>query len=116
MPSGTQISPNDDTNTRNQWNERARTFENFTEMMQNIMKNTSKNAYSYDQIVGYGELWSTTILSHFIRASGVENKWLDARKLIKTSAHFQEARVSWSNSKELIKAEIKNNPPLPYFI
>ena len=72
-------------------------------------KNTSKNAYSYDQIVAYGELWSTTILSHFIRASGIENKWLDARKLIKTSAHFQEARVSWSNSKELIKADIKNN-------
>ena len=34
MSSGTEISPNGETNTQNQWNERARTFENFTEQNQ----------------------------------------------------------------------------------
>jgi len=31
MPSGTAIHPDDESNTRNEWNQRARTFQNFTE-------------------------------------------------------------------------------------
>lgn len=64
---------------------------------------------SYDKIVSFGELWSTTILSHFIETNGITNTWVDARKLIKTSSHFQEARVNWNESQKLIKKEIKNN-------
>tara|TARA_B100001093_G_scaffold520195_1_gene613535 strand:+ start:2762 stop:4018 length:1257 start_codon:yes stop_codon:yes gene_type:complete len=64
---------------------------------------------SYDKIVSFGELWSTTILSYFIYNNGIKNSWIDARNLIKTSSNFQEARVNWNESQKLIKKEIKNN-------
>ena len=52
------------------------------------------NARCYDQIVCNGELLSTTIISYYLNDKGLENKWIDARNLIKTSNHHQEARVS----------------------
>ena len=72
-------------------------------------KKDFKTNSSYDKIVSFGELWSTTILSHFIKTNGIKNTWVDARKLIKTSSNFQEARVNWDESQKLIKEEIKNN-------
>jgi aspartate kinase len=66
------------------------------------------SAFCYDQIVSYGELWSTIILSYYIRQEGIDNIWLDARKIIKTSGHFQEARVNWGKSKREILKSINN--------
>jgi aspartate kinase len=85
-------------------------FESHTHELSNFIKsnNSTNNAYCYDQIVSYGELWSTTILSHYLNENGLKNKWIDARDLIKTSNHFQEARVNWDNSKKLIKTKITN--------
>ena len=70
--------------------------------------NSKNQAYSYDQIVSYGELFSTLIISTYLNANGIENKWLDARELIYTSSHHQEARVSWEKSKQQILSKTKN--------
>lgn len=65
-------------------------------------------SFYYDQIVCYGELFSTSIISSYLNKEGIKNTWLDARKLIKTSDHFQEARVNWGKSKKLIQEEISD--------
>jgi aspartate kinase len=70
--------------------------------------NSKNHAYSYDQIVSYGELFSTLIISTYLNANGIENKWLDARELIHTTSHHQEARVSWEKSKQQISSITKN--------
>ncbi|MBK9760326.1 MAG: aspartate kinase [Flavobacteriales bacterium] len=49
----------------------------------------------YDQIVSMGELWSSLILSAFLNEAGFANKWLDARKVVRTDDHFREAKVQW---------------------
>ncbi len=49
----------------------------------------------YDQIVAYGELWSTLIVSAHLRHAGIANTWLDARKIISTDDRFREAKVHW---------------------
>ena len=69
---------------------------------------SKSQAYSYDQIVSYGELFSTLIISTYLNANGIENKWLDARELIHTSSHHQEARVGWEKSKQQILSKTKN--------
>ena len=56
-------------------------------------------AFSYDQIVSYGELLSTTIISYYLNHKKLKNTWVDARELIKTTNHHQEARVNWEKSK-----------------
>ena len=40
--------------------------------------------YVYDQTIGFGELISTTIISHYLNEIGLRNNWLDVREFIKT--------------------------------
>src|SRR5690606_24482647 len=41
-----------------------------------------KYGFVYDQVVGYGELVSTTILSTYLNEIGIVNTWLDIRDFI----------------------------------
>ena len=63
-------------------------------------------AYDYDQLVSYGEIWSTIIVEQALRAGGIRSQWMDARQLIRTSDHHQEARVDWATTQQLICQEI----------
>ena len=76
-------------------------FNTLLENLSHFLKSNSPSeiSYSYDQIVSYGELLSTSIISFYLNKEGIKNTWLDARKLIKTSDHFQEARINWEKSK-----------------
>jgi len=65
--------------------------------------------YVYDQIVGYGELLSTKICSAYLEEEGVENKWLDIRKCIKTDDQFRHANVDWKVTCDLLNKKIKRN-------
>lgn len=51
--------------------------------------------FIYDQIVSAGELLSTTLISHFLRAKGIANQWLDIREYIKTDNTYREGQVNW---------------------
>ncbi len=51
--------------------------------------------YDYDQIVSFGELLSTTLISGYLNQMGVANLWLDARRLMRTDATFREGRIDW---------------------
>jgi aspartate kinase len=57
--------------------------------------------YEYDQLVCYGELVSTTILSGYLNKLGIENEWLDARKIIRTDNNYRDARVDWELTQAL---------------
>lgn len=59
----------------------------------------------YDHLVSYGEVFSTTIISAYLNSTGVENVWLDMRKLLVTDSNFREANVRMDESeKRLSKA------------
>lgn len=58
--------------------------------------------FEYDQIVSFGELLSTKIVSAFLRDQGLNAKWVDARKLIRTNNKYREAEVDWNRTEELI--------------
>ena len=64
--------------------------------------------FVYDQIVCYGELISTTIISAYLKESGLKNTWLDARELIKTDASNRDAQVNWDLTQHKIKTILKN--------
>jgi len=58
--------------------------------------------YDYDQLICYGELLSTTIISHFLNHSGLNTRWMDIRRSLKTSNTWREAKVDWELSSELV--------------
>lgn len=79
-----------------------------------LSKEPSDNlAYEYDQIVSYGELWSTIIVEEHLRSSGIHSRWMDARNLIRTSDHHQEGRVDWQRTKDLVSDNIAPLLSLP---
>lgn len=83
--------------------------ESFNELKKQIEKEPSEHkAFEYDQIVSFGELWSTLIFAEALKISNINCKWNDARKTIRTSNHYQNARIDWPKTKTLVKDRILN--------
>lgn len=73
------------------------TLENFLEA-----NRSNKHSFVYDQVVSFGELLSTTIVSQFLNDNGFDNTWLDVRSCIITDANFRDARVNWEETQKRI--------------
>lgn len=63
--------------------------------------------YYYDQLIPYGELLSTGILSAYLEKSGLRHTLLDARKVISTDAAWRDAKVLWPDTISQIRNAIK---------
>ncbi|MBS2100334.1 aspartate kinase [Carboxylicivirga linearis] len=59
--------------------------------------------FEYDQIVPFGELISTFIVSSYLNKLGWQNEWIDVRKILRTDDLFRSAGVNWELSSELMK-------------
>ncbi|MCK5856695.1 MAG: aspartate kinase [Bacteroidales bacterium] len=57
----------------------------------------------YDRIVSFGELLSTKILFHYLRAHEFSIAWADARDMIETNSDYRNALVDWTKSPDIIK-------------
>lgn len=60
----------------------------------------------YDQIVPFGELISTKIVSSYLNTRGYHYKWLDARRLIRTDQNYRSARVDWDFTERMLSETI----------
>ncbi|RDY60131.1 aspartate kinase [Flagellimonas nanhaiensis] len=65
-----------------------------------------KYAFVYDQVVGYGELVSTTIISEYLNEVGLTNSWLDVRSLIKTDNNYRDAKVNWDRTQDEVSKQV----------
>ncbi|TRX66189.1 aspartate kinase [Carboxylicivirga sp. M1479] len=63
--------------------------------------------FEYDQIVPFGELLSTTIVSAYLNVVGYTNEWIDIRKYIRTDDCYRSANVNWDLTAHLLKSEIE---------
>ncbi len=81
----------------------------FQELENFLNHNRSTNYdFVYDQVVIYGELLSTTIVSAYLSNKGVKNDFLDARLCIRTDNTYRDAQVQWEETQSQIK--LKVNP------
>lgn len=74
--------------------------------------NSSDYNFIYDQIVGFGELISTKIVSAYLNEVGIENQWIDVRDYIKTDNSYRDAYVNW----EVTSKKIENLNPNKLYI
>ncbi|WP_439128530.1 aspartate kinase [Polaribacter sp.] len=72
-----------------------------------LARNTSRRYnYVYDQIICFGELLSTKIVSAYLAKIGVANNWFDVRNYIKTDSNYRDAKVDWNLTQELISKKV----------
>jgi aspartate kinase len=83
-------------------------FQEIEDLFQEISTRLSKPHtlnydFDYDQIVSYGEIISTMIISAWLNNAGIENHWMDIRKFLKSDNNYREGRIDWELSTKLIK-------------
>ena len=80
----------------------------FADMDYFLSHNKSPNYnFVYDQIVSFGEIISTTIISHYFAFKGIKNTWLDVRNFIKTDSTYRDASVDWETTQKNISKNVK---------
>lgn len=79
----------------------------FEELAQFFKTNKSPDYnFVYDQVIGYGELLSTTIVSAYLKEQSINNTWLDVRTCIKTDSFYRRANVDWVQTQKNISAAV----------
>ena len=78
------------------------------EELRNILRQEPVIDYNecYDRMVSFGELFSTTILYHFLVAAGFPVTLFDARKLIHTDSSFRDAQVDWKKTQLVVQKQL----------
>jgi aspartate kinase len=62
--------------------------------------------FDYDQVVSFGELISTTIISEFLISEGFNCRWFDVRELISTDNFWREGKVNWETTGLQIREKV----------
>ena len=75
-------------------------------LMETVQPNQDYD-HLYDQVVSYGELISTKIVSHYLQLKGIRCHWADARNFIVTDSLHREARVLWEETAKLMEHRLK---------
>ena len=76
----------------------------FTELQAILSKQPTLNFdFDYDQIVSFGELFSTKIVSTYLNSIDIPIRFVDIRRILKTDNTYREARIDWNLSSELFK-------------
>jgi len=60
--------------------------------------------FEYDQVVSYGEIWSTIVVAAFLQSSGLKAEWIDIRKCLKTDYRHRDAEILWNESTSKIRS------------
>lgn len=83
---------------------------NFKELKRFLETNKSKNhAFVYDQVVSFGEIISSKIVSAYFSENGIKNTWLDVRQCIKTDANYRDANIDWEKTQQRISQNVSPN-------
>jgi len=62
--------------------------------------------YYYDQVVCIGEMLSTAVISHYLNETGIPNKWIDVRDIIRTDDNFRDATIDWEFTRSRMQESI----------
>ncbi|WP_445748492.1 aspartate kinase [Polaribacter sp.] len=72
-----------------------------------LARNTSQRYdYVYDQIICFGELLSTKIVSAYLAKLGIQNTWFDVRNYVKTDSNYRDAKVDWKLTEDIITKKV----------
>ena len=71
----------------------------FTTLKEYLSRATKgKYDFEYDQIVSYGEIWSTIIVAEYVKTKYPDTEWIDIRETLLTDDRFRDANILWDES------------------
>jgi aspartate kinase len=73
--------------------------------LKEYLSSEKKEAYDfdYDQVVSYGEIWSTIIVAEYLKTIFPDIEWIDIRGNLLTDDRFRDANVLWGESTNKIR-------------
>ncbi len=75
-----------------------------------LRRNKSPNySFVYDQVVSFGEILSTKIISSYLNYININSNWIDARSLIKTDSKYRDANLNWVVTQQSISNNINTS-------
>ena len=80
-------------------------FEEFKHQLTSISRHTASYDEAYDQVISFGEIISTKLISNYLQQSGFDCDWIDARQLIYTNAQWRDAQVDWEITARQVKEQ-----------
>ena len=63
-----------------------------------------KYDFEYDQVVSFGEIWSTIIVSEYLGMNFKDVAWCDIRESLLTDDRYRDANVLWNESTKRIRS------------
>lgn len=86
-------------------------IDNSFALLREYLESAKKEGYdfNYDQIVSYGEIWSTIIVAEYLRNSNLNSEWIDIRGNLITDDRYRDADILWSESTARIKSVFNFN-------
>ena len=81
-------------------------IDNSFALLREYLESAKKEGYdfNYDQIVSYGEIWSTIIVAEHLRKLKLNSEWIDIRGNLITDDRYRDADILWSESTARIKS------------
>jgi len=67
-------------------------------------KPRSEYDLEYDQVVSYGEIWSTIIVSEYLKTQINDAEWLDIREILITDNSYRDAGILWKESEGRVRS------------
>ena len=94
------------------WNKTHPVFadvERYFEALRQALVRNNETTFNelYDQVVSFGELISSVIVTHSLQAEGLKVVWQDARDLIKTDSNWREGQVDWKATQKQVGKILK---------
>jgi aspartate kinase len=87
-------------------NSKARELiENLFGILQDYLSNGGKGRYDYeyDQLVSYGEIWSTIVAAEYLKKCFTDVEWVDIRETLITDERHRDANILWKESSDRVK-------------
>jgi aspartate kinase len=77
----------------------------FSKLKEYLKSHTGGNYdFEYDQIVSYGEIWSTMIVASYLCSKNIKAEWVDIREHLLTDDSYRDANILWNESQSRIKS------------
>jgi aspartate kinase len=78
--------------------------ETFTLLKEFLLQESRRDYdFLYDQVVSYGEIWSTIIVAEYLKACSYDMQWIDIRKSLLTDDVYRDANILWNESTPIIR-------------
>jgi len=78
----------------------------FIELWDALNEDIDDNYFAYDQIVSFGERFSSFIVMKYLKSRGIAIKGIDASGIIVTNSNFTDAAINWKMTTKTIEAKV----------